>query len=144
LTKGQTSLVWLAGPLSGLIVQPIIGVIADESTSKWGRRRPIIVIGSAIVAMSLITLGFTKEIVGHFVTDPDIVRSLTIMLAVLALYTVDFSINAGKPPRQVSCARQGVANEAVVMSCARSLVVDTLPIHKQQTGAAWCKRSPYP
>ncbi len=26
-----------------------------------------------------------------------------------------------------------------VMSCARSLVVDTLPIHKQQTGAAWCK-----
>ncbi len=29
--------------------------------------------------------------------------------------------------------------DSKVMSCARSLVVDTLPIHKQQTGAAWCK-----
>jgi len=43
------------------------------------------------------------------------------MMAVLSLYSVDFSINA-------------------VMSCARSLVVDTLPIHKQQTGAAWSSR----
>ncbi len=28
------------------------------------------------------------------------------------------------------------------MSCARSLLVDTLPIHKQQTGAAWGKSKP--
>ncbi|KAL2154171.1 hypothetical protein VTH82DRAFT_2847 [Thermothelomyces myriococcoides] len=121
LSKGQTSLVWVAGPLSGLIVQPIIGVIADESTSKWGRRRPIIAIGSVLVALSLLTLGFTKEIVGTFVTDPTTSRALTIMLAVLSLYCVDFSINA-------------------VMSCSRSLVVDTLPIHKQQAGAAWASR----
>jgi hypothetical protein len=26
-----------------------------------------------------------------------------------------------------------------VMSCSKSLIVDTLPIDKQQTGAAWCK-----
>ncbi|KAK4250838.1 general alpha-glucoside permease [Corynascus novoguineensis] len=121
LSKGQTSLVWVAGPLSGLIVQPIIGVIADESTSKWGRRRPIIVIGSVIVALSLLTLGFTKEIISAFVSDPATAGVLTIMMAVLSLYCVDFSINA-------------------VMSCARSLVVDTLPIHKQQTGAAWSSR----
>ncbi|KAL2132296.1 hypothetical protein VTI74DRAFT_3983 [Chaetomium olivicolor] len=121
LTKGQTSLVWLAGPLSGLIVQPIIGVIADESTSKWGRRRPIIAIGSVIVACSLMALGFTKEIVASFVSEPAVAKRLTILLAVLSLYTVDFAINA-------------------VMSCARSLIVDTLPIQKQQTGAAWASR----
>ncbi|KAL2020861.1 hypothetical protein VTK56DRAFT_7852 [Thermocarpiscus australiensis] len=121
LTKGQTSLVWVAGPISGLIVQPIIGVIADESTSKWGRRRPIIALGSVIVACSLVALGFTKEIVAAFVSDTQAARALTIMLAVLSLYTVDFAINA-------------------VMSCARSLVVDTLPIQKQQTGAAWLSR----
>jgi len=79
-----------------LIVQPIIGVIADESTSKWGRRRPIIVIGSVIVALSLLTLGFTKEIVSAFVSDPGTAGVLTIMMAVLSLYCVDFSINAGK------------------------------------------------
>lgn len=96
LTKGQTSLVWVAGPLSGLIVQPIIGVVADQSTSKWGRRRPVIVIGSLIVALSLLTLGFTKEIVAAFVTDDEIARKLTILLAVLSLYVVDFAINGGE------------------------------------------------
>ncbi|TLD23075.1 hypothetical protein PspLS_07608 [Pyricularia sp. CBS 133598] len=142
LTKGQTSLVWIAGPLSGLIVQPVIGVISDTWTSKWGRRRPFIMICSVIVAVSLITLGFTRDIVSFFIPSsaaaaaaaaevPAVTRRdhpengftgfLTIALAVLALYTTDFAINA-------------------VMSCARSLIVDTLPMHKQQDGAAWASR----
>lgn len=41
LSKGGMSLVWIAGPLSGLIMQPIIGMISDKSTSRWGRRRPV-------------------------------------------------------------------------------------------------------
>jgi solute carrier family 45 protein 1/2/4 len=107
LSKGQTSLVWVAGPLSGLIVQPIIGVVADESTSKWGRRRPIIAVGSVIVALSLLALGFTKELVTSFIPDPETARLLTIMMAVLSLYVVDFSLNAGEfasiPALALSC-----------------------------------------
>lgn len=95
LSKGQTSLVWVAGPLSGLIVQPIVGVLADESTSKWGRRRPIIVVGSILVACSLLALGFTKEIVASFVS-PESAPTATIVVAVLSLYATDFAINAGK------------------------------------------------
>ncbi|KAH0423529.1 sucrose transporter [Colletotrichum camelliae] len=121
LSKSNTSLVWVAGPLSGLVVQPIVGAIADESKSKWGRRRPFIVLGSIITAFALAILGFTKEIVGIFVSDKETARIFTIILAVLAIYVVDFAINA-------------------VMSCARSLIVDTLPIEKQQTGAAWSSR----
>jgi solute carrier family 45 protein 1/2/4 len=142
LSKGQTSLVWVAGPLSGLIVQPIIGVVADQSTSKWGRRRPIIVIGSIIVALALLVLGFTKEIVASVGFNPETARILTIMLAVLSLYVVDFAINAGEqrcPPGPYQFCTTNV--ELLVMSCARSLVVDTLPIHKQQIGAAWGKLS---
>lgn len=124
LTKSNTSLVWVAGPLSGLVVQPIVGVIADESKSRWGRRRPLMVIGSIIVAICLLVLGFTREIVGWFlgVNDNDeVAQRPTIVLAVLAIYAVDFAINA-------------------VMSCARSLIVDVLPIDKQQLGAAWSSR----
>jgi solute carrier family 45, member 1/2/4 len=95
LTKSKTSLVWIAGPLSGLIVQPIVGAIADESTSKWGRRRPFIVIGAVVVAACLLILGFTKEIVGLFISDEEAGKTPTIILAVLAIYAVDFSINAG-------------------------------------------------
>jgi len=78
-------------------------------------------VGSCIVALALLALGFTKEIVASFVLEKETARILTIAMAVFALYTVDFAINA-------------------VMSCARSLVVDTLPIHKQQSGAAWASR----
>lgn len=75
LTKSKTSLVWIAGPLSGLIIQPLIGVIADRSRSKWGRRRPFMVFGSLVVALCLIVLGWTSEIVSIFVKDAEKVIS---------------------------------------------------------------------
>ncbi|KAG9238668.1 sucrose transporter [Amylocarpus encephaloides] len=122
LTKSKTSLVWIAGPLSGLIMQPIVGVVADRTTSKYGRRRPFMVIGSVIVAACLLILGWTKEVVGHFVPEGDFRRSCTIFVAVLAIYAVDFAINAE------------------VQACCRSLIVDTLPIPKQQAGSSWASR----
>ncbi|OJJ48605.1 hypothetical protein ASPZODRAFT_93450 [Penicilliopsis zonata CBS 506.65] len=123
LTKSRISLVWIAGPLSGLIIQPLIGVIADRSRSKWGRRRPFMVVGSFVVAACLLVLGWTTEIVGMFVSDPErvIAKKATIALAVLSIYAVDFAIN-------------------VVQACCRSLIVDTLPIPQQQAGSAWASR----
>ncbi|KAJ6178869.1 hypothetical protein N7519_009330 [Penicillium mononematosum] len=121
LTKSKTSLVWIAGPLSGLIIQPLIGVIADRSRSKWGRRRPFMIFGSLVVAFCLFVLGWTAEIVGLFVKDPEKAKNGTIALAVLSIYAVDFSIN-------------------VVQACCRGLIVDTLPIPSQQAGSAWAGR----
>jgi solute carrier family 45 protein 1/2/4 len=74
LTKSRTSLVWIAGPLSGLIIHPLIGVIADRSRSKWGRRRPFMLGGAVIVAFFLLLLGWTSEVVGLFVHDTEKVR----------------------------------------------------------------------
>ncbi|KAJ5711641.1 hypothetical protein N7488_005797 [Penicillium malachiteum] len=121
LTKSKTSLVWIAGPLSGLIIQPLVGVIADRSRSKWGRRRPFMICGSFVVAFCLFVLGWTAEIVGMFVQDPEKAKNVTIALAVSSIYAVDFSIN-------------------VVQACCRSLIVDTLPIPLQQAGSAWAGR----
>ncbi|KAF4510780.1 hypothetical protein G6O67_002646 [Ophiocordyceps sinensis] len=121
LTKSNTSLIWIAGPLSGLIVQPIVGVVADENTSKWGRRRPLMAVGAVVVAAGLVLMGFTRELVGLVIGQDDQARRPAIVLAVLSIYIVDFAIN-------------------VVQSCARSLVVDTLPLERQQTGAAWTSR----
>ncbi|KYK55584.1 hypothetical protein DCS_07547 [Drechmeria coniospora] len=121
LTKSNTSLIWIAGPLSGLIVQPVVGVLSDEHTSKWGRRRPLMVAGAVVAAVSLLVLGYTREIVGLVMRGDEQSKMPTIVLAVLAIYVVDFAINA-------------------VMSCARSLIVDILPLEKQQAGAAWSSR----
>ena len=55
-------------------MQPVVGVLADQSNSKWGRRRPFMVGGSVIVALCLLMMGWAPEIVASLVTDPDTVR----------------------------------------------------------------------
>lgn len=47
------SLIWLAGPFSGMIVQPMIGVISDNTKSRFGRRRPYLLAGAIITAIAL-------------------------------------------------------------------------------------------
>jgi solute carrier family 45 protein 1/2/4 len=121
LTKSKISLVWVAGPLSGLIMQPIVGVVADRSTSRWGRRRPYMFGGTILVSMFLLLLGWTKEVVRYFVTDEASAKSKTIVVAVLSIYGIDFAINA-------------------VQGSCRGLIVDTLPISKQQQGSSWASR----
>jgi ABC-type Na+ efflux pump permease subunit len=98
LTKSTTSLVWVAGPLSGIIVQPIVGVVADESRSKWGRRRPFILVGAILSAICLLILGFTKEIVAFFISEPKAAQKFTMILAVVMIYAIDFAVNAGMRP----------------------------------------------
>jgi solute carrier family 45 protein 1/2/4 len=121
LTKSKTSLVWIAGPLSGLIMQPVVGALADRSTSRYGRRRPTMLLGAALTGLCFMLLGWTREIVSLFVSDPPTLKSATIILAVLTIYALDFAINA-------------------VQACCRSLIVDTLPISQQQAGSAWASR----
>lgn len=53
------------------------------------------VMGTAIVAVSLLILGFTREIVALVVADEELARKTTVVLAILAIYVVDFAINAG-------------------------------------------------
>ncbi|KAI1617716.1 major facilitator superfamily domain-containing protein [Exophiala viscosa] len=121
LTKSRTSLVWIAGPLSGLIMQPVVGAYADRSTSRYGRRRPYIIVGAAITGVGLLLLGWTSEVVGLFVPEGETRNDATIVLAVLCIYALDFSVNA-------------------VQACCRSLIVDTLPVSQQQAGSAWASR----
>ncbi|KKZ62228.1 hypothetical protein EMCG_03290 [[Emmonsia] crescens] len=102
-------------------MQPLVGVITDRSTLKWGRRRPFMIAGSFIVGLCLLVLGWASEIVGIFITDEDSKKSFTIALAVLGIYAVDFAIN-------------------IVQASCRSLIVDTLPIPQQQLGSAWASR----
>lgn len=46
-------LIWLAGPFTGMVVQPLIGAISDKTKSKFGRRRPYLLSGAIIAAIAL-------------------------------------------------------------------------------------------
>lgn len=45
---------WLAGPLTGLLLQPIIGAVSDRSWSPtWGRRKPFILVGALLGSIAM-------------------------------------------------------------------------------------------
>ncbi|KDN44339.1 hypothetical protein RSAG8_05603, partial [Rhizoctonia solani AG-8 WAC10335] len=117
LKRSHMALVFIAGPLSGFIMQPLIGVLADHSTSSLGRRRPYMLAGSLVSIGGLILLGFTQEFSGIFGGA----KSLTIGIAVYAIFCIDFSINA-------------------VQAVDRALLVDILPPSHQAAGNAWAGR----
>ncbi|MCX2450711.1 MFS transporter [Pedobacter sp. PLR] len=50
------SLFWLAAPLTGMIVQPIIGYYSDKTWNRFGRRRPYFLIGAILTAIALILM----------------------------------------------------------------------------------------
>lgn len=50
------SLFWIAAPLTGMIVQPIIGHYSDRTWTKLGRRKPYFLIGAILAAISLILM----------------------------------------------------------------------------------------
>ncbi len=55
-------LLWLAGPVTGLIVQPIIGAMSDRTDSPRGRRTPYFLVGAWICSLSLLAMPFSRSL----------------------------------------------------------------------------------
>lgn len=53
---------WLAGPMTGLIVQPIIGAMSDRTLTKLGRRTPYFLIGALLCSFSLFFMPFSQTL----------------------------------------------------------------------------------
>lgn len=55
-------LLWLAGPMTGLIVQPIIGAMSDRTNSRLGRRTPYFLIGAVLCTLALFFMPYSTEL----------------------------------------------------------------------------------
>lgn len=53
---------WLAGPMTGLIVQPIVGALSDRTLSRWGRRTPYFFIGAVLCSVALFFMPFSPTL----------------------------------------------------------------------------------
>jgi maltose/moltooligosaccharide transporter len=74
---------WLAAPITGLLVQPIIGYLSDRTWHPyWGRRRPFFFIGAVLAALSLFVMP----------------NSSSLLMAALMLWILDASINISMEP----------------------------------------------
>lgn len=115
LSKSFTALVWLAAPLCGVVVQPIVGILSDRTRSRWGRRKPFIFGGTTGVIISTLALAFlTKPLSG----DAQGPRTLTILLAITLIYAMNISIQP-------------------IQAGLRTLIVENCPAHQQAQAAAW-------
>ena len=56
-------LLWIAAPLTGLIVQPIIGYLSDRTWSvKWGRRKPYFLVGAVLSTIALFFMPYSPAL----------------------------------------------------------------------------------
>ncbi|XP_058069561.1 sucrose transport protein SUT2 [Magnolia sinica] len=90
------SLVWLCGPLSGLIVQPLVGHVSDRCSSRYGRRRPFIAAGAAAIVVAVLIIGYSADI-GWLLGD-GVRRPRAIVAFVIGFWLLDVANNVMQGP----------------------------------------------
>ncbi|RAL05592.1 bifunctional K:H/Na:H antiporter NHX1 [Aspergillus ibericus CBS 121593] len=127
MSKALLAFVWIAGPLTGTLVQPYIGICSDNCRISWGKRKPFMVVGGVATVVSLLALAWVKEmtggILGLFGVDPasSATQTVVIVLATILMYCLDFSVNT-------------------VQAGIRCFIVDNAPSHQQESANAWASR----
>jgi len=82
-SKDELPILWLAAPVTGLLVQPIIGYYSDRTWhEKWGRRRPFFAVGAILATIALFLMP----------------NSTALWMAVIMLWLMDASINISMEP----------------------------------------------
>ncbi|MCY0970221.1 MFS transporter [Chryseobacterium wangxinyae] len=104
----ELSWFWLVAPITGLIVQPIIGHMGDNTWSPLGRRKPYFLIGAILCAIGLVLLP-------NAASATQMMAANVLLLAVIFLAMMDASIN-------------------IAMEPFRALVGDMLPKHQGTLG----------
>ncbi len=60
--EGAMPLLWLAGPMTGLIIQPLIGAMSDRTRSRLGRRTPYFLIGAILCSLCLFAMPYSRSL----------------------------------------------------------------------------------
>ncbi|HUJ09086.1 MAG TPA: MFS transporter [Verrucomicrobiae bacterium] len=81
-SDAQIPMLWLAAPLTGFIIQPIIGAMSDRTWGPLGRRRPYFLVGAILSSLALIAMP----------------NSGTLWMAAGLLWVLDASINVSMEP----------------------------------------------
>ena len=127
MSKSLLAFVWIAGPLSGVLVQPYIGIRSDNCRIKWGKRLPFMIGGTIATSLSFLCLAWSREIVYTFLglfgadLESEGVKVCVIIFAIIWVYVLDFAINT-------------------VQAGIRAFIVDNAPLHQQEDANAWAGR----
>ncbi len=124
-------LIWLAGPFTGMIVQPIVGALSDKTHTVFGRRRPYLFLGAVISAIALWMFpnsGAIAEGIGSSLGLNLPVWS-GLLVAALMIWVIDACINVAQGPYRalvpdvVPQQQHSVANSYISLSIGLGSVV---------------------
>jgi solute carrier family 45 protein 1/2/4 len=127
MSKAFLAFVWLAGPLTGALVQPYVGIMSDNCRSRFGKRKPFMVFGGLATMFALMWLSWSREIVSgifHLFSETPseiAIKNITIAQATALMWVLDFAINT-------------------VQAGIRAFIVDNAPSHQQESANAWASR----
>ncbi len=78
----EVPLLWLAAPVTGLLVQPVVGALSDRTWTRLGRRRPYFLVGAILASAALFVMP----------------TSSSLWMAATLLWVLDASINVSMEP----------------------------------------------
>lgn len=89
-------LIWLAGPFTGMVVQPLVGALSDKTKSRFGRRRPYLLGGALIASIALWLFPNSGNIAGLFGSNMPAWTGL--LIAAIFIWIIDACINIAQGP----------------------------------------------
>lgn len=89
-------LIWLAGPFTGMVVQPLIGALSDNTKSRFGRRRPYLLGGAIIASIALWLFPQSGNIAHIFGANAPVWTGL--LIAAIFIWIIDACINIAQGP----------------------------------------------
>ncbi len=89
-------LIWLAGPVTGIVVQPIIGALSDATQTPFGRRVPYLMGGAILAAIGLFLLPRSGDIAALFGESAPV--WLGLLIAAIMIWVIDACVNAAQGP----------------------------------------------
>lgn len=133
-------LIWLAGPFTGMVVQPLIGVLSDNTKSRFGRRRPYLLMGALITALALWAFPNSagiSDFIGN-ILNISMPAWGGLLIAAIMIWIIDACINIAQGPYRalipdvVPQEQHSVANSYISLAIGLGSVIAaaTAPVLK--------------
>ncbi len=124
-------LIWLAGPFTGMVVQPVVGALSDKTVSKFGRRRPYLLTGALVASLALWIFPNSQNvaIALESILGVELPIWTALFVAAIMIWVIDACINVAQGPYRalipdvVPQEQHAMANSYISLSIGLGSVV---------------------